>query len=573
MECPTIFYPRHPAQSRYASPFPSFIVGLSTAGASTKLTTDLDENPFTAHPSHIHLSFVHSKDQLPKSYTITPPIKPWPKTLSRKRLVSMVSRQQNLDLAHQIFDFAGKFHPKFSHNFETYAAIITRLARARQFHHVESLLFQLRNSQIKCVETIFVILIRNYGLASRPKDAVRTFLQMGDFSVNRSVKSLNCLLNALVQNKKYDWVHLVFKNSRKNFGIIPNIFTGNMLVKALCGNGDMNGALRLLDEMPGMGMVPNVVTYTTILGGYVGKGDMARAKMVFGEKLDRGWVPDATTYTILMDGICKKGKLIDAVKVMDEMEENGVEPNEVTYGIMIEAYCKAKKSGEALNLLGDMLEKKYIPSSVLCCKVIDILCEEGKVEDACQLWKKLLKKNVTPDNIISSALIYWLCKKGKISEAKKLFDEFERSSVPNVLTYNTLIAGLCESGQLCEAGRLWDDMVENGCTPNAFTYNMFIKGFCKVGSPKEGIRVLEEMLEKGFMPIESTYSILIDGLSGSGSLTEIMELLFMVTNNGRRVDADFWRVLLNKAVGNVDTGAVLNNIVRGFHLTSYHAES
>ncbi|CAL5407308.1 unnamed protein product [Camellia sinensis] len=296
--------------------------------------------------------------------------------------------------------------------------------------------------------------------------------------------------------------------------------------------------------MPSMGMVPNVVTYTTVLGGYVSRVDMVSAKKVFDEILDRGWVPDAMTYTILMDGFCKQGRLIDAVKVMDDMDENGVEPNDVTYGIMIEAYCKEKKPVEALNLLNDMLKKKYVPSLALCCRVIDALFEEGKVENACDLWNNLLKNNCTPDNAISSTLIHWLCKEGKIWEARKLFSEFERGSIPSVLTYNTLIAGMCVRGELREAGRE--------------------VGFCKVGYPREGIRVLEEMLEKGCLPNKSTYSILTEGLCDLGMEADVTTVLSMAAASVE-IDTDSWGVFIGKVARNLDSrGSMLDKILLEF---------
>ncbi|KAK3428507.1 hypothetical protein EUGRSUZ_E00027 [Eucalyptus grandis] len=475
------------------------------------------------------------------SYTVTPPIKPWPKRLFPKRLASMVSRQQNLDLALQIFDYAGKYHRGFSHNYDTYLSIIQRLSRARAFEPMESLLSQLRGSRIPCGENVFIFVIRNYGLAGKPRLALRTFLGIDGFGVQRSVRSLNTLLNALVQNKRFDLVHTIFKNSKTKFGVVPNVFTCNILIKALCRKNDVEGALKVLDEMPSMGMIPNVVTYTTVLGGYVSRGDMEGGKRVFSEILDRGWLPDATTYTILMDGYCRLGRLVDAIKVMDDMEEMGVEPNDVTYGVMIEAYCKEKKSGEARNLLDDMLEKKYVPSSVLCCRVIDVLCEQGKVDNAYELWKRLLHKNCMPDN------------EGKIWDAKKLFDEFEKGSIPSVLTYNTLIAGMCERGELCEAGKLWDDMVEKGHVPNAFTYNMLIKGFCELGNVDEGIRIFEEMVEKSCMPNQSTYYILIESLYNVGRVEEISRILSTAISC-QSLDSDSWEFLVAKCIRNLDRG-------------------
>ncbi|KAM1175525.1 hypothetical protein ACFX15_027425 [Malus domestica] len=488
------------------------------------------------------------------SYTVTPPIQPWPRRLYPKRLISLIAHQPNLDLALQIFHHASKFHPGFSHNYHTYHAILNRLSRSRAFHSmIHPLLSDLKNSQIQCSEDIFITLIRNFGVLGRPKLAFNAFLDVPNFGVQRSVKALNELLNALVKNSEYGLVHSVFKNCGQRFGVMPNLSTCNILIKALCKKNDVETALKVLDEMPAMGFVPNVVTYTTIIGGYVSRGDMVGAKRVFGEVLDRGWYPDAFTYTVLMDGFVKQGKLVDAVKVMDEMEENKVGANEVTYGVMVEAYCKEKKSGEAVNLLNDMLAKGYIPSSTLCCKVIDVLCREGKVEDGYELWKKLLKKKCTPDNAVSSTLIHWFCEKGKVWEAKKLFDQLDTESIPSVMMYNMLIAGMCEAGELCEAGRLWDDMVEKGCTPNAFTYSMLIKGFCKIGKAEEGIKILEEMLDKVCLPNKSTYVMLIEGLCDSGKEAEVTKVVSMAMSSG---DANIasWDLLVTKFVGDSDTG-------------------
>ncbi|EEF39010.1 pentatricopeptide repeat-containing protein At5g16420, mitochondrial [Ricinus communis] len=529
---------------------------LSVTGRTTMLcSTQSRHRPKTTAVALLHSNSTGSPNNpLPESYTVTPPIKPWPQRLYPKRLVSMITRQQNLDLALQIFEYAGKYQPNFSHNYDTYDSIIHKLSRARVFGPVELLLSDLHKSQIKCGENIFINVIRNYGLAGKPDFALRTFIRIQDFNVQRSVRSLNTLLNAFVQNKRYDLVHAMFKNCRSKYGVLPNVFTCNILIKALCKKNDVESAVKVLDEMPAMGMIPNVVTYTTILGGYSSRGDMVNANKVFGELFDRGWLPDATTYTILMNGYCEQGRLADAIKLMDDMGENGVEPNEVTYGVMVEAYCKEKKAGEARNLLDDMLERQYVPSSALCCKVIDVLCEAGKIEEACELWKRMLKKNCMPDNAIMSTLIHWLCKEGKVWEARKLFGEFERGAIPSLLTYNTLIAGMCEKGELSEAGKLWDDMMEKGYKPNAFTYNMLIKGFSKIGNAKEGIRILEEMLDNRCMPNKSTYAILIEELCKMGMEGEVDKVVSMAMASGG-VDSDSWDLFLNKAVGNLDRGS------------------
>ncbi|KAK7294229.1 hypothetical protein RJT34_17116 [Clitoria ternatea] len=413
---------------------------------------------------------------LPESYTIQPPIKPWPRRLTQKLLVSLITRQLDADLSIQIFYYAQTQYPHLSHTPpdppSPLPQTLTRspLPPNRVPPHAPPALPR--------------------GTARYPRPGLRP-----------RRKTRFCIQN------------------------IPQVWgfaqcgCCNILLKALCKRNEVDVAVRVLDEMVGMGLVPNVVSYTTVLGGFVCKGDMDGAIRVFGEISDRGWVPDATTYTVLINGFCKLGRLVDAIRVMDEMEENGVEPSEVTYGVMIEAYCEEKKSLEAVNLMEDMVGKSYVPGSGLCCKVVDLLCEEGNVEKACEVWRGLLREKCQLDGtVVVSTIVHWLCKKGKVLEARRVFDELESGSVASVLTYNMLIAGLCERGELCEAGRLWDQMVEKGHTPNAFTYNVLIKGFCKFGNVKEGIRVMEEMLESGCFPDKSTYTILIEGLLLSGGM-------------------------------------------------------
>ncbi|CAH2072613.1 unnamed protein product [Thlaspi arvense] len=490
--------------------------------------------------------------------TEKPPIKPWPQRLFPKRLASMITQQQNIDLALQIFLYAGKSHPGFTHNYDTYHSILFKLSRARAFDPVESLMAELRKSYppIRCGENLFIDLLRNYGLAGRYETSVRIFLRIPDYGVKRSVRSLNTLLNVLIQNKRFDLVHAMFKNSKESFGITPNIFTCNLLVKALCKKNDIESAYKVLDEIPSMGLVPNLVTYTTILGGYVARGDMEAAKKVLEEMLDRGWDPDATTYTVLMDGYCKLGRFSEAAKLMDEMEKNEIEPNEVTYGVMIRALCKEKKSGEARNMFDEMLDRTFMPDSSLCCRVIDALCEDHKVDEACSLWRKMLRNNCMPDNALLSTLIHWLCRDGRVSEARKLFDEFEKGSIPSLLTYNTLISGMCEKGELTEAGRLWDDMFERKCKPNAFTYNVLIECLSKNGNVKEGVRFLEEMLESGCFPNRTTFLILFDGLEELGKEEDAIKIVTMAVMSGK-VDRESWELFLKKFAGELDKGVVV----------------
>ncbi|KAM5554360.1 hypothetical protein ABKV19_022635 [Rosa sericea] len=132
------------------------------------LRRNLSPNPVSLLRSITAVPFSTSAVDFLHSYTVTPPIQDWPHRLSPKRLISLITREPKLDLALQIFHHASKYHPGFHHNYHTYHAIIRRLLRSRAFHLIDPLLSDLRASNLRCSEDLFISLIRNYGVASRP---------------------------------------------------------------------------------------------------------------------------------------------------------------------------------------------------------------------------------------------------------------------------------------------------------------------------------------------------------------------------------------------------------------------
>ncbi|CAD6340469.1 unnamed protein product [Miscanthus lutarioriparius] len=275
--------------------------------------------------------------------------------------------------------------------------------------------------------------------ALRPLPSLRLFLSLPSFNSRPSTRSFNALLHSLVSARRLRLAAALFRAAPTKLYITPNLVSCNILLKGLVGVGDLDVALKVLDEMSGWGIVPDVVTYTTVLTAYCAKGDLEGAQQLFDDIIASGRRPDATMYTVLIDGYCQRGKLQDAARIMDEMEAVGVQPN-----------------------------------------------EDGKAGEANEIWRQMVRKNVPPDNTVVSTLIYWLCKNGMIQEARKLFDELERGFVPSLLTYNSLIVGLCENGELQEAGRVWDDMVEQ-CGKSNEGYALFKEMMAKGCTPSKSL--------------------------------------------------------------------------------------
>uniref|UniRef100_A0ACD6A4H3 Uncharacterized protein n=1 Tax=Avena sativa TaxID=4498 RepID=A0ACD6A4H3_AVESA len=387
-----------------------------------------------------------------------------------------------------------------------------------------------------------------------PLPSLRLFLSLPSFNSHPSVRSFNALLHSLVAARRLRLAAALFRAAPTKLYITPDLVSCNILLKGLVGVGDLDAALKVLDEMPGWGIVPDVVTYTTVLSAYGAKGDLKGAQKLFDDIIASGRRPDVTMYTVLIDGYCRAGNIQDAARVMDEMEASGMQPNEVTYSVVIEACCKEGKSAEARSLMREMLGAGYTPDMPLAAKVVDVMCQDGKAEEAYQMWRWMAKKNVPPDNTITSTLIYWLCKSGMVQEARKLFDELEKGFKPSLLTYNSLISGLCENGELQEAGQVWDDMVERRYEPNALTYEALIKGFCKIGKPNEAVSVFTEMVTKGCTPSKFIYQALVDSLSEPIHDDILGKILETAALSGRIfLNGDSWEVFIKKVLNTSDT--------------------
>ncbi|KVH89020.1 hypothetical protein Ccrd_009011, partial [Cynara cardunculus var. scolymus] len=379
---------------------------------------------------HHHLSTIQSKSQLLKSYTVTPPIKPWPQRLHPKRLVSIITSQQNLDLALQIFYHAGNYHPGFEHNYQTYHSIIHKLARARAFQPLETLLSQLHKSGIKCGENLFIDVLRNYGLASRPKDSLRTFLRIKDFGVTVSVRSLNTLLNVLIQNRKYRLVHALFRNSREKFNIIPNVFTCNILLKAFCNNGDI-------------------------------------------------------------EAFCKEKKTGEALNLLDDMLEKKYVPTSALCCRLIDVLCENGKVEDACDLWKKLLRKNCTPDNSISTTLIHWLCKKAKIREARKLFDEFEKSSI-PNVLTYNTLIAGMCEMGELCEAGRLWDDMvEKGCVPNAFTYNMLIKGFCRAGNAEEGMKILEEMLEKRCLPNKSTYSILLMGLCDSGDERNVMKVLD----------------------------------------------------------------------------------
>ncbi|CBI32989.3 unnamed protein product, partial [Vitis vinifera] len=251
-------------------------------------------------------------------------------------------------------------------------------------------------------------------------DAVRTFEQMHQLGVDRTVRSLNALLFSCILAKNYKEANRIFLEFPKTYGIELNLDSYNTVLKAFSESGSSSSGYSILAEMGRKGVKPN-----------------------------------ATSFGILLAGFYNEEKYEDVGKVLKMMEEYKMQPGISTYNIRIQSLCKLKKSSEAKALLDGILARRMKPNSETYCHLIHGFCKEGNLDEAKKLFKDMVNRGCKPDSDCYFTLVYFLCQGGDFESALRFCKEcMEKGWFPNISTMTSLVNGLVSISKVEEAREL-----------------------------------------------------------------------------------------------------------------------
>ncbi|WRX29697.1 Pentatricopeptide repeat - like 10, partial [Theobroma cacao] len=258
-----------------------------------------------------------------------------PKPISPFRLSSLLRSEKDPTLAFNLFKNPNP-DPKppgkpFRYSPLSYDLIITKLGRARMFDEMEQVLHQLKNdTRLVPQEIIFCNAMKFYGRACLHERALQLFEEMPAYRCQRTVKSVNSLLNALLLSEKFDEMKQVFFGMEKYAR--PDACTYNILIRACCLSGCLDDASNLFDEMQRKGVKPNAVTFGTLIRGLCME---MKVKEAFKLKADmvrlHGLCPNPCTYSMMIKGLCRIGELSLAIRLKEEMVGNKMKFKEAAF--------------------------------------------------------------------------------------------------------------------------------------------------------------------------------------------------------------------------------------------------
>jgi pentatricopeptide repeat protein len=345
----------------------------------------------------------------------------------------------------------------FKHYYPSYAALLYKLARSRNFEAVETILKHIKQTNLQCNETLFIALFQHYG----PVKAIELFHTMPHFNCVRTLQSFNALLNLLID-------HCMFCEANDAF-----------------------------DRSYEMGFRPNTVTFNIMIKGWLVKGEWEKACEVFDEMLQKKVQPSVVTYNSLIGFLSRKGDLDKATTLVDDMRRKGKRANGVTYALLMEGLCSVGKYEEAKKLMFDMAYRGCKPQLVNFSVLMNDLGKRGKIDEAVVLFREMRKRRLKPDVVTYNVFVNYLCKEGKTVEAYKMLVEMQISGCePNAATYRMMLDGLCRNGDFEGGLNVLNAMMASRHCPRPDTFNCLVVGLLKSGNIDGGCFVLEEMVKR-----------------------------------------------------------------------------
>ncbi|XP_052193415.1 pentatricopeptide repeat-containing protein At4g01030, mitochondrial [Diospyros lotus] len=430
-------------------------------------------------------------------------------------LISMYSRNNNLELARTVFDLME------NRNLSSWNIMISGYTALGHLNDAWKLFSEIEVGNMKpdivtwnCLlsghilrglyQEVLILLWRMQAAGFRPNtSSITSALQaIGELSVLDFGKELHChvirngldydayvgtsLLDMYVKNDSLTYARAVF-HSMKN----RNIFTWNSLISGYSFKGQFEEAMDLLNQMEDQGIKPDLVTYNGLVSGYSIWGHCKEALAMIHQIKVSGLTPNVVTWTALISGCAQKGNFKDALEFSIEMQHEGIKPNSATISSLLRACAglSSLQKGKEIHSLG-------------------------------------IRNGFTEDVFVATALIDMHSKCGSLKSA---YDIFWRIKDKTLASWNCMIMGFAIYSQGKEVISLFDEMQKAGIQPDAITFTAILSGCKNSGLIEEGWKYFDSMkADYNIIPTIEHYSCMVDLLGRAGYLDEARDFIEMM---------------------------------------------
>ncbi|KAF9610768.1 hypothetical protein IFM89_024624 [Coptis chinensis] len=285
--------------------------------------------------------------------------------------------------------------------------------------------------------TILICGLCNQGLEG---EAQQIFEEMEKKKCFPTVMTFNALIRGLCKVQKLEEAKILF--FKMEIGRNPSLFLRlsqgadqvldsaslQTMVERLRESGKILKAYKLLRQLANSGVVPSLFTYNILMNGFCKSGDINSAFKLFKDLQLKGYSPDAITYGTLIDGLQRVNREEDALHVFHQMERNSVSQFGLFTIILMKCYCRKRKWILAFSLW--MKYMRGLPDhNNERLKLMEKNVDLGNIEVAVRGVLEMDMKCKVVESSLYNIFLTGLCQAGMLDQALKIFNVLEECKV------------------------------------------------------------------------------------------------------------------------------------------------
>eukprot|EP00698_Gefionella_okellyi_P007429 TRINITY_DN1811_c0_g1_i4.p1 TRINITY_DN1811_c0_g1~~TRINITY_DN1811_c0_g1_i4.p1 ORF type:complete len:412 (-),score=85.43 TRINITY_DN1811_c0_g1_i4:18-1253(-) len=150
-------------------------------------------------------------------------------------------------------------------------------------------------------------------------------LDMRNQNKRVTLPMLNCVLLACANVEDVERAEATFAEVT-SFGLLPDLWTYNALLRTYAVTGKVNKAFRLVEDMNTVGITPNSGTFLYLIHACLRDGNLTRGIGVLQEMKAFGVLVPYDAYEVLIRNCLRAGQQLKANALFDEMKAVGYKP-------------------------------------------------------------------------------------------------------------------------------------------------------------------------------------------------------------------------------------------------------
>ncbi|XP_057861164.1 putative pentatricopeptide repeat-containing protein At3g13770, mitochondrial [Cryptomeria japonica] len=333
----------------------------------------------------------------------------------------------------------------------------------------------------------------------------------------RGVVSWNAMIAGYLQSGDCEEALHLF-NQMKMSGINPNCVTWTSMISGYAQNGYWNEVLEFFRKMQKANVEPISNTLNSILSACAYFRSLDKGKDVHSYAVKTGFESDVYVRSALIDMYARCGCLEVASQLFNKMPERNV----ITWTTLIAGYVQHGFANEALKLFSQMNMAGVKPNSVTIATVLPSCAYLTALQQGKEIHAYIIKFGFTPHVIVESALVDMYAKCKNIELARNIFD---RMTLKNVVSWNSMIAGYTHNEHTVEALNLFRLMHLTDVQPTAVTIATILPACGHLATLQQGKEIHTYILRNGFESVNFVGNALIDMYLKCGNI-ELANQLF-----------------------------------------------